>query len=104
MMVSDVGRRTRGSASRTTPNIRNHHRSHVVQVDPVVSRLASADEPVEQRGALGITHETFFAHARILLAGRPYGARHAQRGRSRKAPNVEYLRRLRHKRPGDSRY
>jgi len=33
-----------------------------------------SNEPVEQRGALGIAHKTLSAHARILLAGGPHGA------------------------------
>src|SRR5580704_6298790 len=50
---------------------------HVVEMDSVVSRLAGFDESVEQRGALGTANETFSADVGVLLARRPYGARHA---------------------------
>src|SRR5439155_409958 len=67
------------------------YRPHVVQVDSVVPRPAGADESVEQRGALGIAHETLPENARILLAGRAHRARDSRRGRSGNAPDAGYL-------------
>src|SRR6266704_5714155 len=72
-------------------------------MDPIVSRPAGIDEPVEQRSALGIAHQTFFAHARILLAGRPHRSRHARRGGSRNAANAGRLCGFCHQRRRNSR-
>src|SRR5712664_4680129 len=95
----------RGRARRTfgyPSHFGDHHRPYVVKVDPVVSRSARSDEPVEQRGALGITDQAFSPHARILLAGGPHGARHARRGGSGNAPDAGHLCGFCDKRCGDS--
>src|SRR4029077_19015544 len=88
--------------TRSPPNIGNDYWLHVVQVDPVIPRPPRSNEPVEQRGALGIAHETLSAHARILLAGGSYGACDSRRGRSGNASDAEYLRGLRYQRRGNS--
>ena len=45
-------REVRGAAGRPA-DLRDHHRPHVRQVDQVLPRPAGADQPVEQRRALG---------------------------------------------------
>src|SRR6266849_616678 len=94
-------RRTRRTPGHS-PHVGNDHRPHVVEVDSVLSRLAGVDEPVEQRGALGIADQAFSANAGILLAGGPHGSRDARRGGSGNAPDAGYLCRFCDKRRGDS--
>ena len=85
-------RRRTGRAFGHSSHFGNHHRTHVVEVDSVLPRFACTDESVEQCGAVGIAHEAFSAHARVLLAGRPHGARHARRSRSGDDSDAECVR------------
>ena len=57
---------------------------HVQGLDPIVARPAAADQPVVQRRSLGNAYPPVFAHRRISLAGRPYGARDRTKRPSRK--------------------
>src|SRR5467141_1609471 len=68
-------RRKTGRAAGHPPDFGEDHRPRLREMDSVVPRSAGADQSVEQRGAVGTAHEAVSSHARILLAGRPHGAR-----------------------------
>jgi len=70
------------------PTFRNDYRVHVVEVDSILPRFARVDEPVEFRCALELRTKLFFAHAGILLAGRPHRARHSAGSRGRNAADA----------------
>ena len=86
-----VGTRRRGrlatgplsQAGRTTDRAadqRDDYRGDLRAVARVVPRFANSDQPMGQRGPLGITHTHVSAHCRVLVAGGPHGPR--DRGRS----------------------
>ena len=62
---------------------RGDHRRVGQGLDPVLPRPAAADEPVEQRGALGAAHAPLPAHRRVPVAGGAHLPRHRAGGRRR---------------------
>ncbi len=84
------------------PDVGNHHRPLLRQMDSELARSAPAVEPVGQRGPLGTAHAHVPAHHGIPLAGRPHRAFDPRRGAGRSAAHARCLRRRGRKRHGDA--
>ena len=97
--------RARG-ALRHPPDLRDDHRSLLLQVDRLTPRPPAPHQPVGERHALGAAHPHLPAHGRVPLAGGTHGALHARRGSGGGAAYARHL--SRHlsrgpRCPGDSR-
>src|SRR5687768_11616766 len=84
---SAPGRRPGGAADHQADE-RNGHRLHVLAVDSVVSRPASAYQPVVQRDALGDAHAAVLADGGVLVAGGAYRPRDGAGGAGRDAADA----------------
>jgi hypothetical protein len=83
------------------PHLRDHHRSHVCQVDQILARPAHSHRAMGFGTALGTAHQTLPAHSGVLLARRSHRARQRRRSQRRDVPHPRYLRKLLSRRSGD---
>ena len=91
-----------GRAVRDPPDVGDHHRPLLRQVDSELARPADAAQSVGQRDPLGAAHAHVPAHHGVPLAGRPHRALHARRGAGRSAAHARRLCRSGRRRHGDA--
>ena len=77
-------RRGAGRTARRPADVGSDHRHALREVDPVVARPASADQPVGERRAVGEGHAAVSADDRVPLAGRAHRPRDGRRARRKR--------------------